>query len=1166
MSTRAMSQHSNGTVFARSALEDDEGGEGDEGGGATVDEVMYTEEVVTFLDQYLLARWGKKEAHTDGKSNGKHNGHSNHGRSNGHSATGASHANPNGVSSADGESGTSTGRGMGKKEEPLTSQENLELEELDDIDQLQIRYDQALVVHKGKSFESGRPNPYISDTLPHDMAKHLDMKPDTLFSQEVKSENLPDFFAELLEDWRRTGLLQVYGPESEEQARRSAEANWNRRGVQPIWALLPQCEGMSLQEAIVRHPDWGTDLMARQLYFEQRGVDIGVASYMKSRSATEKRGAGSSLGPVQRVVEMWFEPVMEAVQSWQEIFVMIALNNENLDHWLLETFENLEKAHGPQHTQTLPRNEGGPGAESRWDYKVPDAQHLIHLRSHMDGLSSKARVKVIEDIKVLGPILMSIPASKLSVIVLHELMSILVSSTDGKAFGQASARVGRAVQAEWGMSALKGTRSRFQVNMHQVGKAAKTRDIRKLNAMLSRVFRTPNFSDEGLLVKIGSLLISFALAKTQFSPALMKTGITDLKLHAQQADFKPALSHTLSRRHKKKGYAIGLLNMAPELLDILQDNHAFTANLSPLLLPMVVPPLKWQSFDTGCYLLAKTQVMRTVDFGVQEKQCRAGDMTRVYDALDVLSSTAWTINTRILHTIQRAWVLDLVIADIPQQDDVDLDRLDSISTMYDNLTIDEKEMKNQMRLHFKNKQKNHDLHSLRCSLINQLHVAVSMNQFPAFYFPHNLDFRGRAYPIPPHLNHLGSDICRGLLKFAETKALGKRGFYWLKVHLANLFGVNKMSFDDRVRWTEHNMSKIIAAAHKPLDEATRDWWLNADEPWQALATCFEIAAAVESGNPEAYMSGLPVHQDGSCNGLQHYAAMGLDTVGGEQVNLTPGAKPSDPYTTVGNSVIEMIQSDIANELSPDHEVAKICIGKVTRKVVKQTVMTTVYGVTYIGARDQIEARLSEAYGESGTGEITEAELGPASNYLAKQTLSSVGDIFIGANLTMGWLSQVAKQVAATGKPVQWITPLGLPVTQPYYTESARTIRTVLQHVRLRSHKDSDAIQKVKQRSAFPPNFVHSLDSTHLLLTALEFHRRGGTFAGVHDSFWTHPCDYDTLASVLREQFVELYSLPILANLKLSFERDYPEAGPLPPLPIKGELDLKVVLKSPYFFS
>ncbi|MGB1606038.1 MAG: DNA-directed RNA polymerase, partial [Promethearchaeia archaeon] len=178
----------------------------------------------------------------------------------------------------------------------------------------------------------------------------------------------------------------------------------------------------------------------------------------------------------------------------------------------------------------------------------------------------------------------------------------------------------------------------------------------------------------------------------------------------------------------------------------------------------------------------------------------------------------------------------------------------------------------------------------------------------AFYFPHNLDFRGRAYPIPPHLNHLGSDICRGLLKFAEKKPLGAKGLYWLKVHLANLFGINKVSFDDRVAWTDQRLHMIHLAAEQPLSEAAREWWLRADEPWQALASCMELSEAIQSGSPETFLSNLPVHQDGSCNGLQHYAAMGLDVIGGEQVNLTPGDKPSDPYTTVCNRVIQVIQT------------------------------------------------------------------------------------------------------------------------------------------------------------------------------------------------------------------------------------------------------------------
>ena len=46
-----------------------------------------------------------------------------------------------------------------------------------------------------------------------------------------------------------------------------------------------------------------------------------------------------------------------------------------------------------------------------------------------------------------------------------------------------------------------------------------------------------------------------------------------------------------------------------------------------------------------------------------------------------------------------------------------------------------------------------------------------------------------------------------------------------------------------------------------------------------------------AGDPARYVSHLPVHQDGSCNGLQHYAALGRDLSGGFAVNLTPSDRP-----------------------------------------------------------------------------------------------------------------------------------------------------------------------------------------------------------------------------------------------------------------------------------
>lgn len=85
------------------------------------------------------------------------------------------------------------------------------------------------------------------------------------------------------------------------------------------------------------------------------------------------------------------------------------------------------------------------------------------------------------------------------------------------------------------------------------------------------------------------------------------------------------------------------------------------------------------------------------------------------------------------------------------------------------------------------------------------------------YFPHNLDFRGRAYPVPPHFNHLGNDLCRGLLLFYEGKPLGERGLRWLKIHLANVYGLDKMRLEEREEFATNSMEQIFESADNPLE-------------------------------------------------------------------------------------------------------------------------------------------------------------------------------------------------------------------------------------------------------------------------------------------------------------------------------------------------------------
>jgi len=110
---------------------------------------------------------------------------------------------------------------------------------------------------------------------------------------------------------------------------------------------------------------------------------------------------------------------------------------------------------------------------------------------------------------------------------------------------------------------------------------------------------------------------------------------------------------------------------------------------------------------------------------------------------------------------------------------------------------------------------------------------------------------------------------------------------------------------------------------------------------------------MRSGDPESFISHFPVHQDGSCNGLQHYAALGRDQAGAESVNLAPSPIPQDVYSAVASLVEKLRQRDAENGVS----VAQVLEGFIKRKVIKQTVMTTVYGVTRYGARLQIAKQL-----------------------------------------------------------------------------------------------------------------------------------------------------------------------------------------------------------------
>lgn len=118
--------------------------------------------------------------------------------------------------------------------------------------------------------------------------------------------------------------------------------------------------------------------------------------------------------------------------------------------------------------------------------------------------------------------------------------------------------------------------------------------------------------------------------------------------------------------------------------------------------------------------------------------------------------------------------------------------------------------------------------------------------------------------------------------------------------------------------------------------------------------------------------------------------------------------------------------------------------------------------------------------------------------------------------------------------VIWTTALGLPVVQPYRKAKKRQVMTSMQTVYISDPTSNTEVSPGKQASAFPPNFIHSLDATHMILTALECHAAGLTFASVHDSYWTHASDIDTMSDMIRETFIRLHTQDVLQRLRAEF--------------------------------
>ena len=636
----------------------------------------------------------------------------------------------------------------------------------------------------------------------------------------------------------------------------------------------------------------------------------------------------------------------------------------------------------------------------------------------------------------------------------------------------------------------------------------------------------------------------------------------------------------------------------------VQRHQETACIMAPDYLPTLVAPKPWDGAASGGYysdILRPLSLVKTRDtayLNMLDQRIQAGDMPTVINAVNALQDTPWRINPTTLAAAMHIWDrTDGGVAGLPPREGYSLppcpvcgqDITDSASARVKHECLDTLRETHPEAFDAWKKQaalireKNVSNFSQRMQASKTLVMARKYEDEGRFYFPYQLDFRGRIYAVPSYLTPQGTDLAKGLLCFAEGKALGTmQAVRWLAIHGSNTWGNDKVSLDDRHSWVLQHQERILACAADPFNNT---WWQDADSPFCFLAFCHEWAGYVREGL--SFVSCLPIAMDGTCNGLQIFSLILRDKVGGAAVNLLPSDKPQDIYQIVADKVLVRLGEDASNkELDEDvltskdkkplynpYRTAKVLLTMgIDRKTTKRQVMVLPYGGTLESCREYTEEWIK---GKVSAGFVLPGNFSTrgVAIYLAALIWEAIGTTVIAARDAMAFLQNVAGVMNKADLPIKWTTPAGLPVVQRYRTLKGKRIDTKIgdRIIQLTINAEEQEINKTKQRSAISPNYVHSLDAAALMNTVNAcLEAQVQSFAMIHDSYGTHAADSEALAKALRQVFLRMFGGDV--NHLSQWVREVTAAAPMefqadiPALPSMGELDVNEVKNATFFFA
>tara|TARA_B100000085_G_scaffold22775_1_gene19158 strand:- start:36142 stop:38625 length:2484 start_codon:yes stop_codon:yes gene_type:complete len=419
------------------------------------------------------------------------------------------------------------------------------------------------------------------------------------------------------------------------------------------------------------------------------------------------------------------------------------------------------------------------------------------------------------------------------------------------------------------------------------------------------------------------------------------------------------------------------------------------------------------------------------------------------------------------------------------------------------------------------------------------------------------DSRSRFYYVTPDWNPQGDSLARGTMRFADGQPLGKDGLYWLAVRLCNTYGEDKISFDEMQEWAKDNHDLIVQSATDPFGSGER-LWTHADSELEFWQTCVDWSQATGMDNPEKFVCTLPVHQDGSNNGLQLLSLLGRDPVGAKLTNCSSSPERFDIYSETAEVVKRLVADDVAN--GRHLEQAHRWIGNIDRAVCKRACMTTSYGVTPRGIQDQL---IKDGFVDKLDGSRLEN-----AGYMRDKLMVALDQTIVASRPIMEYFQKCAVAMAEFDLPLRWVTPVGSTIQQSYWNVAKSDVKTVMGSYFMWDENPDGGLSVRKQMLSSSPNIIHSIDAALMQKVIVELREEHHVYsiAAIHDSFAVLPCNVGLMRDVIRQTAYDMFKGNWIEDSFHPYLKEYAPNVDLPEPPAQGDFNIKEVLDAEYFFA